>query len=159
MADGVVLTLLNGLEHPEVVRDGSATARAPGTISHFQAYAVAPGRIVQETPVPLVTSGVETRPADVARQCALDLAARRAHRGRVADRRARVLWEKAARLAPLAAATVASGLTVGELRTDPTGARGSRRRSRARPARSPSPTASRSTPASQLAIIEAMPAT
>ena len=55
-----------------------------------------------------------------------------------------VLWEKAARLAVLAAATVASGLTVGALRADPglarASARGARRgvrgrRRRRRPAR------------------------
>ena len=65
VADGVALTLLNGLEHPEIVRRRLGPRVAPGSISRFQAYAIAPGRIVQETAVPLVTAASDDLPNDV----------------------------------------------------------------------------------------------
>ena len=68
-----------------------------------------------------------------------------------------VLWEKAARLAVLAAATVASGLTVGALRADPV------RRQRLREALDEACAVAdadgvRLDPAGQWAIIDALPA-
>jgi 2-dehydropantoate 2-reductase len=118
VADGVVVPLLNGLEHPEVVRRRLGPRVAPGSIAHFQAHAVSAGRIVQQTGRPLVTVASDdvARP-DLERAVAclpdagVDVAV-------AADERA-VLWEKLARLGPLAAATAVSGRTVGELREDP----------------------------------------
>ncbi len=116
VADGVALTLLNGLEHPEIVRRRLGPRVAPGSISHFQAHAVAPGRVVQETGVPLVTAASDDLPSDMLdralaplREAGVDVV--------LSDDERAVLWDKAARLAPLAAATAASGLTVGELRS------------------------------------------
>ena len=40
VADGVALPLLNGLEHPDVVRRRLGPRVAPASISRFQAYAV-----------------------------------------------------------------------------------------------------------------------
>jgi 2-dehydropantoate 2-reductase len=157
VADGVALTLLNGLEHPEIVRRRLGPRVAPGSISRFQAHAIAPGRIVQETAVPLVTAASDDFPTDV-----LDRALAPLRDGHVdfavADDERAVLWQKAARLAPLAAATVASGLTVGGLRSAPAW----RARLEAAVGEAVAVAVADGvamTPESQLAIIEAMPAT
>lgn len=117
-ADGVVLPLLNGLEHPDVIRRRLAGRVAPGTIARFSAEALAPGRVVERSGTPLVTAA----PGDVTRQ-SLESAVEPLVQGgidvRLADDERGVLWEKTARLAVLAAATTASALTVGELRSDP----------------------------------------
>jgi 2-dehydropantoate 2-reductase len=118
VSEGVVVPLLNGLEHMEPLRarfDGRVTA---GSISHYQAYRVGRVQIVEATSSPLITIASESVPrgeiesvAELLRQARLDV--------RVAQNEKRVLWHKLARIAPLAAATSASGHTVGELRHDP----------------------------------------
>ena len=125
----VVLPLLNGLEHVDALRArfggaGYRLLQSPpvvvaGSIGSMSAHAPEPGVVVQGTPspgritaasrdldrrsfeavlAPLRVEGLEVVPLDDERE---------------------VLWEKAARLAVLAAATVASGLPVGALRDDP----------------------------------------
>ena len=49
VADGVVLSLLNGLEHPEVLRRRFGPRVAPASISRFEGHLVAPGRVVQQS--------------------------------------------------------------------------------------------------------------
>lgn len=118
VADGVVLPLLNGLEHPDVLRRRLGPRVAPGTISRFSAETVAPGRIVQRSSGEMITAAPgdltpEALAGGVAplREAGLDVVIG-------GDERA-VLWDKAARLAVLAAATSATGRSVGELRDDP----------------------------------------
>ena len=149
LRDAVVLPLLNGLEHVERIRASErALARAgaavvAGSIGRVEAYAAEPGVVVQRSPGALVTAAgdaVDAARLDAAlgplRVPGIDVV--------VATGERAVLWEKAARLAVLAAATVASGLTVGALRDGPglarASARGARRgvrgrRRRRRPAR------------------------
>jgi 2-dehydropantoate 2-reductase len=118
VADGVVLPLLNGLEHMDVLRSRFDGHVAAGTIAHYQAYRVGRVQIVESTPHPVVTlasdslpRGVVERVAEVLRLGRVDV--------RVGQSEKRVLWHKLARIAPLAAATSASGRTLGELRADP----------------------------------------
>ena len=124
LRDAVVLPLLNGLEHVDRLRAAAAVARAPGalvvagSIGRVEAYTEEPGVVVQRSPGALVTvagDAVEPARLDAAleplRVPGLDVV--------VATGERAVLWEKAARLAVLAAATVASGATVGALRDDP----------------------------------------
>ena len=118
VADGVVLPLLNGLEHPAVIRRRFGLGVAPGSISNFQAYAPSRGYIVQETGTPLVTAASDDIPRERLAGSLEPLRAAGIDVVVAGDERA-VLWEKAARLAPLAATTVASGLTVGGIRADP----------------------------------------
>jgi len=115
---GVVLPLLNGLEHMDVLRARFDGRVAAGTISHFQAYRAGRVQIIEATPAPVVTiaseslSGAEVeQAADLIRRGRIDV--------RVGQSEKRVLWHKLARIAPLAAVTSVSGRTVGELRTDP----------------------------------------
>lgn len=118
VADGVVVPLLNGLEHMEALRERFGDRVVAGSISHFQAYRAGRVQIVEATPAPVITIASESLPrtkveaaADILRQARLDV--------RVGQDEKRVLWQKLARIAPLAAATSASGKTVGELRNDP----------------------------------------
>jgi 2-dehydropantoate 2-reductase len=118
VSEGVVVSLLNGLEHMEPLRERFGARVAAGTISHFQAYRAGRVQIIEATPSPLITLASETlsrgavdEAADLLRQAGLDV--------RVGQDEKRVLWHKLARIAPLAAATAASGRTVGELRNDP----------------------------------------
>jgi 2-dehydropantoate 2-reductase len=115
---GVVVPLLNGLEHMEVLRSRFDGRVAAGSISHYQAYRAGRVQIVEATVPPVITMASESLPrADV------EHAAELLRRGRVDVRvgqiENRVLWHKLARIAPLAGATSASGRTVGELRNDP----------------------------------------
>ena len=158
----VVLPLLNGLEHIERIRASDPLAHAAGaavvagSIGRVEAYAAEPGVVVQPSPDALVTAAGEA--VDPARLDAalgplrvpgIDVV--------VASGDRAVLWEKAARLAVLAAATVASGLTVGALRTDPV------RRERLRDALDEACAVAGADgvpldPAAQWAIIDALPA-
>ncbi len=118
VADGVVLPLLNGLEHPDVIRRRLGPRVAPATISRFSAELTAPGRVLQSSPAAPVVTGA---PGDLTRIALLDASTPFRDAGLEVviegDERA-VLWDKAARLAVLAAATSATGRNVGGLRSD-----------------------------------------
>jgi 2-dehydropantoate 2-reductase len=125
VADGVVLPLLNGLEHVETIRErvrgSSRPARVPavaaGSIGQVEAYSAEPGLVVQRTTGAVIAAA--SRDLGPARLSEL-LEPLRVPGIEVAVRldEATVLWEKAARLAVLAAATVASGERLGVLRGD-----------------------------------------
>ena len=124
----VVLPLLNGLEHVAALRgrfEGASCtllqappAVAAGSIGSMSAHSPEPGLVVQGTRPPGTVTAA-SRDLDRERLAAalaplrvpgIDLV--------VLDDEGEVLWEKAARLAVLAAATVASGRPVGALRDD-----------------------------------------
>ena len=116
--EGVVLPLLNGLEHMELLRFRFDGRVAAGSISHFQAYRAGRVQIIEGTSSPIVTMASDELPgSDVERAAELLRQAR--IEVRVAPSEKRVLWHKAARISVLAAATAATGRTVGELRSDP----------------------------------------
>jgi 2-dehydropantoate 2-reductase len=117
VSEGVVVPLLNGLEHLDVLRGRFDGRVAAGSISHFQAYRAGRVQIVEATPSPIVTiasdevpRGELERAADLLRQGRIEV--------RVGQSEKRVLWHKAARIAALAGATAATGRTIGELRND-----------------------------------------
>jgi 2-dehydropantoate 2-reductase len=117
VADGVVLPLLNGLEAADVIRRRVGPRVAPGTISRYSGEVVQPGHVLQRTPSALVTAAPGDVPRPQLERSLRPLAA--AGIGvEISDDERAVLWDKAARLAVLAAATVASGRPVSELRSD-----------------------------------------
>jgi 2-dehydropantoate 2-reductase len=118
VAEGVVLSLENGLEHPATIRRRLGPRVAPGTISYFSGERLATGRTRERTRTPLVTAATGDHQR-VAVERALRPLADAGIDVVVADDEAGVLWEKTARLGPLAAVTAASGLSVGALRADP----------------------------------------
>jgi 2-dehydropantoate 2-reductase len=114
----VVVPLLNGLEHMDVLRERFGDRVVAGSISHFQAYRAGRVQIVEATGSPVVTIASERLPSSEVEQSA-DLLRRARIDVRVGQNEKRVLWHKLARIAPLAAATAVTGRTVGELRDDP----------------------------------------
>ena len=115
----VVLPLLNGLEHVDAIRGrlGGASYRllqapptvAAGTIGVFSAAATEPGVVVQATTGP---ARIRAASRDVERETLAAALAPLAVPGVevvVGDDEREVLWEKAVRLAVLAADVVSSG--------------------------------------------------
>jgi 2-dehydropantoate 2-reductase len=118
VARGVVVPLLNGLEHMDVLRARFDGRVAAGSISHYQAYRAGRVQIIEATPAPVITIASESltrtevdQAADLIRRGRIDV--------RVGQDEKRVLWHKLARIAPLAAVTSVSGRAVGQLRNDP----------------------------------------
>ena len=118
LAGAVVLPLLNGLEHVEVIRERFRAAVAAGSIGQLEAFSPDPGVVVQRLAGNAVLNA-SSRELDLAalgaaleplRVPGVDVI--------IGHDEGAVLWEKAARLAVLAAATVASGFAVGPLRAD-----------------------------------------
>ncbi len=115
----LILPFLNGLEHLAVIGRRLASPVAGATIGRLEAYRESPTRIVQTTTAPpLVTIGRDRLPAGLVEQAAETLEAAGLEVRLVGDGRA-ALWQKAARLAPLAALTAATGHPLGRLRRDP----------------------------------------
>jgi 2-dehydropantoate 2-reductase len=116
----VVLPFLNGLEHVAALRRRfGAPAVAAGSIGRVEALSPEPGVVVQRTAAAAV---VEAASRDVDRETLAEALAPLRVPGIdvvVREDEQAVLWSKAARLAVLAAATAASGRSVGELRDDP----------------------------------------
>jgi 2-dehydropantoate 2-reductase len=118
VASAVVLPLLNGLEHMELLRERFGNRLAAGSVSHYQAYRAGRVQIIETTRGPLITMASDdlTRreleeTAETLNQARLEV--------RIATNERRVLWRKAARIAALAAATAATGQSIGELRRNP----------------------------------------
>jgi len=105
-----VLPLLNGLEHVDTIRARVQGHVIAGSIGRLEAYRDGPTRVLQTTPTPLVTLVPADGAADLLRTAGLEV--------RVGESERAVLWEKLARLAPLAAATAATQRSLGELRAD-----------------------------------------
>jgi 2-dehydropantoate 2-reductase len=114
-----VLPLLNGIEHVDAIRarvQGATVVAA--SIGRVEAYSAEPGLVVQRTSPAQITAA-----SHELGHTALDAALEPLRVPGVevvleTDERA-VLWAKATRLSVLAAATVASGRSVGDLREDP----------------------------------------
>lgn len=115
--DAVVVPLLNGLEHMDVLRERFGPRVAAGSISRFEAYRVGRIQIIQTTASALITIGSSEVPLDVLDETAA-LLDRGAFDVLVGRNEKQVLWDKAARLAVLAAATSLSQLPVGALLDD-----------------------------------------
>jgi 2-dehydropantoate 2-reductase len=117
VSNGVVLPLLNGLEHLEPLRARFGPRVAAGSIARFEAYRVGRVQIVQTTP-----SGVVTMASDDLDPGELEDAARILQsvglEAVIEDSEKEVLWRKAARLAVLSAATALTRRPIGSLRDD-----------------------------------------
>jgi 2-dehydropantoate 2-reductase len=117
VANGVVLPLLNGLEHMELLRERFDGRVAAGSLSRFEAYRPGRVQVVQKSHTALVTMASQDLPgeeleyaADIVRRAGIDV--------ELESDEKRVLWRKAVRLAVLAPITALTQKTVGELRTD-----------------------------------------
>jgi len=154
---GVVLPLLNGLEHMGALHERFGARAAAGSIGRLEAYRSGPTTIVQSTRQPAVTAaadGLSERALAAALQL-LEVDGVDVIRG---ESEAAVLWRKAVRLAPLAALTSATGRPVGELLVD-TGQRSRLRAAIGEACEVAAADGVSVSPAEQWEMIEAMPAT
>jgi 2-dehydropantoate 2-reductase len=117
VSEGVVVPLLNGLEHMEIVRARFDGRVAAGSISHFQAYRAGRVQIVEVTPAPIITLASDELPRGDVERVAEILRLGRIE-VRVGQSEKRVLWHKVPRIAAITAASAASGRTIGDLRND-----------------------------------------
>jgi 2-dehydropantoate 2-reductase len=116
----VVLPLLNGLEHVDGIRArlGAGPIVAAGSIGSVEAFSPEPGFVVQRTAGARIAAASDA----LGRRKLLARLAPLAVPGieiETTDQEGHVLWDKAARLAVLAAASIASAKPVGALRDDP----------------------------------------
>jgi 2-dehydropantoate 2-reductase len=117
VAHGVVLPLLNGLEHMEPLRERFGDRVAAGALSRFEAYRPGRVQVIQKSHTALVTMASDTL-SDRDLERAVDLLEKAGIDAEVGSDEKRVLWTKVARLAVLAPATALTQRTVGSLRTD-----------------------------------------
>jgi 2-dehydropantoate 2-reductase len=109
-----VIPQLNGIEHMDILRRRFAGGRVvAGSIGWIEAWLERPGTVVQNTPgvVMTLSSDADGATIELLRRSGIDV--------RVDGTEAAVLWEKLARQAPVAAATVLTQRPIGELRSDP----------------------------------------
>ena len=120
LSGAVVLPLLNGLEHVDAMRARLTPSAAvvAGSIGGVEALSPEPGFVVQRSTGATITAAsgelgrerLEARLAPLAVP-GIDVVVTDDERG--------VLWEKAARMAVLAAASIAAGKPLGAVRGDP----------------------------------------
>ena len=109
-----VIPQLNGIEHMDILRRRFAGGRVvAGSIGWIEAWLERPGTVVQNTRgvVMTLSSDADGATIELLRRSGIDV--------RVDGTEAAVLWEKLARQAPVAAATVLTQRPIGELRSDP----------------------------------------
>jgi 2-dehydropantoate 2-reductase len=118
LSDGVVVPLLNGVDHVEQLRDRYGPERVlPGTI-RVEAERIGPGRVRRLSAFADVQ--VAPRPAIGARAQALCEELRGARLScEVHEDEVTMLWSKLCFLAPFALATTASGGPLGVVRSEP----------------------------------------
>ena len=111
----VILPLLNGLEHVERIRARTEAVVAAGSIGRLEVTSSEPGLVVQTTAGAVVTAASEQLDPAALRVVLEPLAVPTIQLVVETSERS-VLWDKTARMAVLATATVASGRPIGWLR-------------------------------------------
>jgi 2-dehydropantoate 2-reductase len=111
---GLVVPLLNGIDHLALLRDRFGADRVPAAVIRIESDRPAPGEIAQTSPSCRV---------DLAAPPAVDTVAAMLERAgipaRIGAGEAEVMWSKLARLCPLALTTSAADRPLGYVRTDP----------------------------------------
>jgi 2-dehydropantoate 2-reductase len=115
---GLVVPLLNGVEHMNVLRDRFGEALVAGVI-RIEADRPEPGVIVQSSPSARIDIAAAPEPLEPAVQALAEALRGAGLQVRTGDAEAVVLWSKLARLAPLALTTSASDRPIGFVRSDP----------------------------------------
>jgi 2-dehydropantoate 2-reductase len=118
VADAVVLPLLNGLEHVDVLRARLGRRVAAGSISRFEAYRAGRVQVIQTTGSGVVSLASDDLPGEELERAAATLQ-NAGFEARLEASEREVLWSKAARAAVLAAATSLTQRSIGALLGDP----------------------------------------
>lgn len=118
-APALVVPLLNGLDHMDVLRRRWGTERvAAGTI-RIDSYRPAPGRVVQTSPALRIELAAEAAPARAALPALAAIFERAGVPTELHDSERQILWSKLVRLSALACTTSASDQPIGFIRSDP----------------------------------------
>ena len=118
-APGLIVPLLNGLEHMERLRSRFGAASVAAGVIRIESDRAAPGEIVQTSPSARVDLAADD-PALADRREALGSALQTAGiQLRIGTSERQVLWSKLARLNALALTTSASDRPIGLVRSDP----------------------------------------
>ena len=116
---GLVVPLLNGLDHMEVLRQRFGPERVAAGVIRIESDRPQPGLVVQTSPVARVDLAAEDPSVEAAvRSLAAQLEAAGLET-RVSASERQVLWSKLARLNALSLTTSASDRPIGFIRTDP----------------------------------------
>jgi 2-dehydropantoate 2-reductase len=118
VANGVVVPLMNGLEHLDALRQHFGPRVAAASLSRFEAFRVGRVQIVQPHPGGVVTMASEEL-SDEELEDAAGIIRSAGFEVQFETDEKSVLWRKAARLAVLSAATSLTRRPVGALREDP----------------------------------------
>jgi 2-dehydropantoate 2-reductase len=116
LARGVVVPLLNGVEHVDVLRARYGAERVVPAVIRVESTRVAPGEIVHGSPFAEIDLARGDAPADEV-EAVRDLLAGAGITTRVRDDEAALVWAKLSFLAPLALLTTRHRATIGEVRT------------------------------------------
>ncbi|HEY6523977.1 MAG TPA: 2-dehydropantoate 2-reductase [Solirubrobacteraceae bacterium] len=116
---GLVVPLLNGLEHLEVLRARFGTDHVAAAVIRIESDRPSAGVIMQTSPGVRVDMAA-ARPSPAGRLAdAAELLRGAGIEARIADSEAQVMWSKLARLCALALTTSASDRPLGYIRADP----------------------------------------
>ena len=118
VANGVVVPLMNGLEHLDPLRERFGPRVAAASLARFEAYRVGRVQIVQPHPGGVVTLASEELSEEELNDAAR-IIGEAGFEVQIDTDEKSVLWRKAARLAVLSAATSLTRRPVGSLRDDP----------------------------------------
>jgi 2-dehydropantoate 2-reductase len=115
----LVVPLLNGLEHLELLRGRFGDERVAAAVIRIESDRPSPGVIVQTSPGVRVDMASAMPALGVALAETADLLRAAGLEARISDSEAQVMWSKLARLCALALTTSASDRPIGYVRSDP----------------------------------------
>ncbi|SEM09898.1 ketopantoate reductase family protein [Streptacidiphilus jiangxiensis] len=117
LGDGLVVPLLNGIDHVAALRDRYRPDQVVPAVVRVESTRVAPGRITQGSSfvdIDLASATADRERLDALARVLVDSGVR----ATVKDDENAVLWGKLSFLAPFALLTTRYGLTIGEVRTE-----------------------------------------
>ena len=118
-APGVVVPLLNGLEHLDLLRARFGAERVAAAVIRIESDRPSTGVIAQTSPGVRVDMASARPELGAALEDAAALLRDAGIEGRIGDSEAQVMWSKLARLCALALTTSASDRPIGYVRSDP----------------------------------------
>ncbi len=120
-APGLLIPLLNGIDHLARLRERFGADRVPAAVIRIESDRPAPAEIVQTSPSCRIDLAADAAPPAV--EAALERTRARLEAAGIPTRlgtsEADVMWSKLARLCPLALTTSASERPIGSVRADP----------------------------------------
>lgn len=115
----LVVPLLNGLDHLDLLREGFGPERVTAGVIRVESDRPKPGLVVQTSPALRIDLASERDALRPALEALADVLRGAGVHTVVGEREADVMWSKLIRLNALALTTSASGRALGEIREDP----------------------------------------